>query len=206
MVSLICAVALLTACRREEPNAAEPPVTDALPTTTAAPPATQSASTTTTLDLSAQPTDAQLQDPAYWNAILATLHRVAGDAYRSAESKKVVEPAAVEALRQVYGSQVFANERESITEVAAGRASGFISPPGDLVASVTGIFKADLRCVALTASLDFGKVNSTVPTSEVAMQLLPRNSAQKDANPTIWTIDHLFMIKEPADRTRLCSG
>jgi len=167
---------------------------------------TSQPATSTTLNLSAQPTDAQFHDPAYWNAVLAALNRVVGDALRSVVSSRAVQPSALEALRQVYGSGVFPSEHEAIVQVAAGRAKGLIDPPGDLVASVTGIVKSEARCVALTAMLDFGKVNSTVPTSEVAMELVARDDKRNSINPTPWKIEQSFTLSRPEDRGLICAA
>ena len=199
---LLCGTVLLGGCRTRKPDP-----TASSTTVTTQPMTTQStlATTATTLDVSATPSSAQLQDPAYWNAILATLNRIAGDAFRSAASKGAVEPSAVDALRQVYGSGVFPNEYESIKEVAAGRASGLLRPPGDVVATLRSIVKADPRCVALIASLDFGKVNPTVPSSEVVVELLPRDNSGRSVNPAPWIIEELFVIAAPDDAGRLCS-
>jgi len=200
-VLLLCGSVLLAGCRTKERGPAASSATSTIPASTEA----AVVPTTSTLNVSARPTTAQLQDPAYWNAILATLNRAAGDAFRSADSKRAIEPSAVEALRQVYGSGVFPNEYQSILEVAAGRGSGLLHPPGDVVTRLNRIVKADARCVALTASLDFGKVNPTVPTSDVVMELLPRDNSQNTINPVPWIIEELFVIAAPDDSSRPCS-
>ena len=201
--SLLCAAVLLGGCRTKSSDPA------AMAPTTTLPPATTAVTqpTATTLNLSAPPTDAQLQDPAYWNAVLAKLNRVAGEAFRSAVRSRAVEPSAVEALRQVYGPVLFEDEHEVLAEVAAGKGNGVLMPPGDAVADVTSIVKTDPRCAALTATLDYGKVNPTVGTSRVAMKLLRRQSTEAaDANPTPWKIEELYVISSPEEVNRLCTG
>lgn len=179
---------------------------DASATTQPATTETTQATTTMTLNLAATPTPAQLQDPAYWNAILAALYRVAGDAFRSTVRTRTVEPAAVDALHQVYGPNVFSGQYQSLTEISGGQDNGLIIPPGDPVASVTDIVKASDQCVSLTISLDYGRVNPRIPPSTSVVELRPRQtSATPSMNPTPWTILQLFIVAAPDDGARLCS-
>ena len=200
-VILLCGALVLVGCR---PNKAAP----IPPTTTTLLPATTSptAAPTTTLNLSAPPTPAQLQDPAYWNAILAALNRVAGDAFRSAVSTSAVEPKAREALRQVYGPALFEDEQKVLVDVASGKRNGLLVPPGDRVATVIRVVKVRADCVAIEASIDFSMVNPTVPTAPNAMRLVPRAAAGSSANPIPWAIDQFFIIAGPEDSSDLCSG
>lgn len=198
----LLAMVVLAGC----PSKTPPPDASATTSTTAVTTATAQPATTTTLNLSAQPTFAQLHDTAYWNAILAALNRVVGDAFRSAVVTRAVEPSAVDALREVYGPTVFSGQYESLVEISEGKDNGLIIPPGDPVASVTSIVKADERCVALTTSLDYGKVNPRIPTANNVVELRARGESESAVNPTPWTIAELFIIGAPDDRSRLCAG
>lgn len=198
---LLCGTVLLAACRTKSDP--EPPTTTSvLPVTTQPTPAT----TATTVDVSAPPTPAQLQDPAYWKAVLAALNHVAAEAFRSAARARAVEPSAVEALRQVYGDEVFPNQQRSLTEIAAGRDKGLLIPPGDPRADITGIVRAATSCVGLTASVDYSAVNPNIPVSPVVIELRPFARTTSMVNPTPWKIERQFVMADPNDTSLLCSG
>ena len=156
--------------------------------------------------MAAPPTISQLQDPAYWNAVLATLNHIAGEATRDALSAQKVDPDVAQALRQIYGPTVFQNQYQALVRVAGGERSGLITPPGDVAANVTGVVKAASDCVTLTAMLDYSKVNPTVPTAPNVVKLLPRQPVEDAAiNPTPWIIDQFFIIEAPED-SQQCVG
>lgn len=202
MAALLLCVTLLAAACRPEKSPPAAPVT----TATTAPPTTAEAPTTTTLDVSTPPSTAQLQDPAYWNAVLAALNHVVGDVFRQAVTSGKVEPSTVDALHQVYGAGVFPNHYDSLVEVAGGKGNGILIPPGDAEARVTGVMKADSGCVALSASLYYGKVNPTVPDSSIVVKLTPRGSPQDSPmNPTPWKIDEQFNVTNPTEGDHLCA-
>ncbi len=200
-VILLCGTLVLAGCRPKKATPVPPTTTTLLPATTG-----PTAAPTTTLNLSAPPTPAQLQDPAYWNAILAALNRVVGEVYRTTVRTSAVEPKAREALRQVYGPALFEDEHKVLVDVAAGNRNGLLVPPGDPVATVTRVVKAKASCVAIEALIDFSTVNSNVPTAPNAMRLVPRAAAvEASANPTPWTIDQFFIIAGQEDSSDLCS-
>ena len=203
-VLVLCGTVLLGACRTNE---AEP--NPALATSTVVPATTATTQPTTSaaaLDLSAPPTPAQLQDPAYWNAILATLNHVAASAIRSAAGKRAVEPSAVESLRQVFGEEVFPTQYRSLVDIAAGKDNGLLLPPGDPVARTTRIVKIADKCVGLTATLDYQTVNPNIPTSAVVVELRPAEIRKGSFNLTPWRIERQFTMAEQSDTDLLCSG
>jgi len=196
-VIVLCFLLILAACRSDNKT----------PTTTTTLPATTEVPTTTTLDVALLPTPAQLQDPVYWNAVLARINRVLGDIFRTVVATGKVEPSTVEALHQSYGPIVFPDQYKALREIAAGDRHSVIIPPGDPAATVVSIVKADVKCVALIASLDYTRVSSTVPTALNAFRLLPREGIVEDrAKLTPWIIDEFYIITPELNAGSLCVG
>lgn len=201
-VIFLCGTLVLVGCRPKKASPVPPTTTTLLPATTG-----PTAAPTTTLDVSAPPTPAQLQDPAYWNAILAALNRVAGDAFRSVVSTKVVSPSTAEALEQIYGPSVFPGQYKALVDITRGPPNGLVLPPGDPLATVDRIVDAESRCVSLTASLDYGGVNTSVPKAMNAFRLMPRTKTSgASVNPTPWMIDDFFVIDASGETSELCTG
>lgn len=201
-VLLLCGTVLLAACRRQS-DPQTPATTTALPATTQV---TQPTTTPTTVDVSAPPTPAQLQDTAYWNAVLAALNHVAAEAVRSTVRTRAVEPSAVEALRQVYGPEVFEGQHESLMEIAAGEDNGLLNPPGDPVAATTRIVRISGDCVGLIASLDYRMVNPTLSVSSIGVELRAVSRSGGSVNPTPWMISRQFVLADESNTRFLCAG
>lgn len=200
-VPVLCGLLVVAACRKEN----LPPDASAT-TATIAPVTTQLQPTPTTVDVASPATAEQLQDPAYWNAILATLHHVVGNALRSAATQRAVEPSVVRSLQQIYGQPAFDAQYMGLVEIADGKDNGLLIPPGDPLAAVTKILTADSQCVTLEAFLDYTKVNPTLPNSPIIVKLLRRSTTEGlEFNPTPWAIDVSFIPESPDEGRELCA-
>lgn len=196
---LLLVAATLAGCRTKEP----PPDATATTATTLLPTTIQP--TTTTIDVTAAPTAAQMQDPAYWNAVLATLHHAVGDAVRATASTNKVDPASVEALDQLYGPVMFKVQHEALNDIAAGRLPGLVRPPGDPVAMVTKIMRTAERCVALAGTINYEKISPQVPANQVVISVIARDKQEGEVNPTRWKIDEVVVPNPTDDGSRLCT-
>lgn len=146
----------------------------------------------TSVDPKVQPTAELLNDPAYWNAVLASLNHIAGNATRKVLSAGKLEPREVEAVRQVYGPKLLDQQQKALNAAANGNTQGLLVPPGDAVITVQRVVEVGASCAALDATLDNKAVNPSLPSGRFFVRLVPRELREPRLNPTPWAIDGYF--------------
>jgi hypothetical protein len=179
----LCGLLILPGCAEAD---------DGQPSTTTAPTAAVVTPPSSTVDPKAPPTSEQLQDPAYWNAVLGSLNNIAGNAIRKVLATRKVEPREVEAVRQVYGPRLFATQQAALTAAANGNAQGLTVPTGDTLTTIQRVIKAGATCAALDANLDNRPVGPSLPSGRFIVRLIPRELREPRLNPTPWAIDAYF--------------